>query len=170
MSMSSITLLSGFKSAKAMAEALIWFDMFSAELMLLGFISLLITVGTKPISMICIPEKAANIMLPCKEYDKDDDSEKDKDKDKVFHVLCSVITIALAKAKMGSHMKKTIFEEQTATALKKWRKAAKERNRQRKPATEANSCGFMVQRVAQHQVEALHQCICFRSTRTIQQT
>ncbi|XP_048230649.1 MLO protein homolog 1-like [Ricinus communis] len=77
MSMSSITLLSGFKSAKAMAEALI-----CAELMLLGFISLLITVGTKPISMICIPEKAANIMLPCKEYDKDDDSEKDKDKDK----------------------------------------------------------------------------------------
>jgi mlo protein len=37
-----------------------------AELMLLGFISLLLTVAQTPISKICIPESAANIMLPCK--------------------------------------------------------------------------------------------------------
>lgn len=35
---------------------------------------------------------------------------------------------------MGSHMKKTIFEEQTANALKKWQKAAKDRRRLRKAA------------------------------------
>lgn len=33
---------------------------------------------------------------------------------------------------MGSHMKKSIFEEQTAQALKKWTKAAKERKKLRK--------------------------------------
>ncbi|XP_027154327.1 MLO-like protein 13 [Coffea eugenioides] len=36
------------------------------ELMLLGFISLLLTVFQGPISRICIPPHAANIMLPCK--------------------------------------------------------------------------------------------------------
>lgn len=34
--------------------------------MLLGFISLLLTAGQGPISKICIPAKAGNIMLPCK--------------------------------------------------------------------------------------------------------
>lgn len=38
--------------------------------MLLGFISLLITVGTKPISKICIPTKAGDTMLPCKKEAK----------------------------------------------------------------------------------------------------
>ena len=33
---------------------------------------------------------------------------------------------------MGSHMKKAIFEEQTATALKKWHQAAKNRKKLRK--------------------------------------
>ncbi|KAL3620744.1 hypothetical protein CASFOL_035656 [Castilleja foliolosa] len=36
------------------------------ELMLLGFISLLLTVSQGPISRFCIPEHLANIMLPCK--------------------------------------------------------------------------------------------------------
>jgi mlo protein len=34
--------------------------------MLLGFISLLLTVAQAPISNICIPKSAANILLPCK--------------------------------------------------------------------------------------------------------
>lgn len=34
--------------------------------MLLGFISLLLTIGQAPISKICIPAKAGDIMLPCK--------------------------------------------------------------------------------------------------------
>lgn len=36
-----------------------------AELMILGFISLLLTFGEKYILKICIPEKAAASMLPC---------------------------------------------------------------------------------------------------------
>lgn len=34
--------------------------------MLLGFISLLLTVGTKYIAKICIPAKFGDVMLPCK--------------------------------------------------------------------------------------------------------
>ncbi|CAK9156290.1 unnamed protein product [Ilex paraguariensis] len=140
------------RQKKAMIEAL---EKIKAELMLLGFISLLITVGTKPISKICIPTKAGDIMLPCKkEYKEDYDKDKDKDKGNgndrrqllwyagdaitrrvlaavggddyctskgkvalisqsgvhqlhififvlaIFHVLYSVLTVALAKAKM----------------------------------------------------------------------
>ncbi|OAY85344.1 MLO protein [Ananas comosus] len=48
---------------KAMSEAL---EKLKAELMLLGFISLLLTAGQGQISKICIPAKAGNIMLPCK--------------------------------------------------------------------------------------------------------
>lgn len=45
---------------------------------------------------------------------------------------------------MGSHMKKSIFEEQTAKALKKWQKAAKERRRSRnKAAAGADKCSIM---------------------------
>uniref|UniRef100_A0A0E0PY17 MLO-like protein n=1 Tax=Oryza rufipogon TaxID=4529 RepID=A0A0E0PY17_ORYRU len=37
-----------------------------SHLMLLGFVSLLLTVAQAPISKICIPKSAANILLPCK--------------------------------------------------------------------------------------------------------
>ena len=37
-----------------------------AELMLVGFISLLLAVTQDPISGICISQKAASIMRPCK--------------------------------------------------------------------------------------------------------
>jgi mlo protein len=43
--------------------------------MLLGFISLLITVGQKPISKICIPKGAANIMFPCKKVDSQEEDD-----------------------------------------------------------------------------------------------
>ncbi|KAJ8629313.1 hypothetical protein MRB53_022636 [Persea americana] len=58
--------------------------------------------------------------------------------------LCSYITFPLYAlvTQMGSHMKKAIFEEQTAKALKKWRKAAKERSKQRKEGGEIAS-GYM---------------------------
>ena len=48
---------------------------FFAELMVLGFISLLLTFGQSYIAKICIPEKAADTMLPCnlrKETDEED--------------------------------------------------------------------------------------------------
>lgn len=43
---------------------------------------------------------------------------------------------------MGSHMKRAIFEEQTAKALRKWQKAAKERKKSRKAGAEGSSQGF----------------------------
>ncbi|KAI6690673.1 hypothetical protein NL676_027501 [Syzygium grande] len=50
--------------------------------------------------------------------------------------LCSYITFPLYAlvTQMGSHMKKAIFEEQMAKALKNWHKEAKVRNRQLKKA------------------------------------
>ncbi|KAK9164741.1 hypothetical protein Syun_005643 [Stephania yunnanensis] len=58
--------------------------------------------------------------------------------------LCSYITFPLYAlvTQMGSHMKKAIFEEQTAKALAKWRKAAKERKKMRRAGGEMSS-GFM---------------------------
>ncbi|GJN30171.1 hypothetical protein PR202_gb18457 [Eleusine coracana subsp. coracana] len=51
------------RQKKALREAL---EKIKAELMLMGFISLLLAVGQTPISKICIPKKAGNIMKPCK--------------------------------------------------------------------------------------------------------
>nr|XP_023889863.1 MLO protein homolog 1-like [Quercus suber] len=130
------------RQKKAMNEAL---EKIKAELMLLGIISLIITVSQIPISKICIPAKAGSIMLPCSKkgytgsggnrrkllwYDEDvtwrrvlaatagDDYCFKYGKVAlvsqsglhqlhififvlaVFHVLYSVITLVLAKAKM----------------------------------------------------------------------
>ncbi|KAK2657695.1 hypothetical protein Ddye_010747 [Dipteronia dyeriana] len=51
----------------------------------------------------------------------------------VLQILCSYITFPLYSlvTQMGSHMKKAIFEEQTAKALKNWQKAARQRKKQR---------------------------------------
>ncbi|KAF8026332.1 hypothetical protein BT93_F2962 [Corymbia citriodora subsp. variegata] len=135
---------------KAMMEAL---EKIKAELMLLGFLSLVLTVSTGLLSKICIPESYGETMLPCKSDHKnkdDDDHDPDHDHDRrkllslatdrmwrrslaasasddycskhgkislisqsglhqlhififvlaVFHVLYSVVTMALARAKM----------------------------------------------------------------------
>lgn len=50
------------KRKKALYESL---EKIKAELMLLGFISLLLTAGTSPITKICISEGAANSWHPC---------------------------------------------------------------------------------------------------------
>ncbi|KAK2988208.1 hypothetical protein RJ640_020690 [Escallonia rubra] len=63
-----------------------------------------------------------------------------------LHLLCSYITFPLYAlvTQMGSDMKQAIFEEQTAKALKKWQKAAKERKKARKAGGEdASSAGFI---------------------------
>ncbi|XP_031270072.1 MLO protein homolog 1-like [Pistacia vera] len=54
--------------------------------------------------------------------------------------LCSYITFPLYAlvTHMGSHMKKAIFEEQTAKAIKKWHQVAKERNKIRKAGRNNN--------------------------------
>ncbi|KAH7523384.1 hypothetical protein FEM48_Zijuj06G0005200 [Ziziphus jujuba var. spinosa] len=131
---------------KAMSEAL---EKIKAELMLLGFISLLLTVGTKYVTKICIPAKIGDTMLPCKFGNGKEDEEDDGGNNRrkllslaendiwrrvlapakeeycskygkvplitysglhqlhififvlaVFHILYSVVTIVLAKAKM----------------------------------------------------------------------
>ncbi|OMP09270.1 Mlo-related protein [Corchorus olitorius] len=68
------------RQKKAMLEAL---EKIKAELMLLGFISLLLTVGTLYIPEICIPKKVGNSMLPCKPKSgyAGDDGSKQKDDD-----------------------------------------------------------------------------------------
>ncbi|KAL2348711.1 hypothetical protein Fmac_002711 [Flemingia macrophylla] len=65
----------GKKQKKAMLEAL---DKVKAELMILGFISLLLTFGQSYIVKICISKKIASKMLPCPyNYKSASDSEEE---------------------------------------------------------------------------------------------
>lgn len=50
------------------------------ELMLLGFISLLLTVGTRYVTKICIPAKVGDTMLPCKLKDGKEEGSDDEGK------------------------------------------------------------------------------------------
>ncbi|KAE8715889.1 MLO-like protein 10 [Hibiscus syriacus] len=61
---------------RALFEAL---DKVKAELMVLGFISLILTFSRFYISKICIPTHLANTMLPCKANDKQDSSESSEE-------------------------------------------------------------------------------------------
>ncbi|KAH6768295.1 hypothetical protein C2S51_013631 [Perilla frutescens var. frutescens] len=66
------------RDKKAMIEAL---EKIKAELMLLGFISLLLTVGTTYVAKICVPKELGNKFLPCDEKQTDgDDDDDDKGK------------------------------------------------------------------------------------------
>lgn len=47
----------------------------NADLMLLGFISLLLTVSEKQIANICIPEGVAESFLPCQSLTSDEEEE-----------------------------------------------------------------------------------------------
>ncbi|XP_030523791.1 MLO-like protein 10 [Rhodamnia argentea] len=58
---------------RALYEAL---DKVKSELMILGFISLLLTFGQSYVSRICIPQKVADTMLPCRKDNKYDKSLK----------------------------------------------------------------------------------------------
>lgn len=68
----------------------------------------------------------------------------------------------LINLKMGTHMKKSIFEEQTSKALKKWQKAAKERKRLRelaggKGAGDVSNSGIMSpERTPSHNTSPVH--------------
>ncbi|KAF3674889.1 putative auxin response factor 3-like isoform X1 [Capsicum annuum] len=63
------------KRRKYLIQAL---DNIKTELMLLGFISLLLTVLQKPIAKICIPKGAAETFLPCQSLTTDDEEEEPK--------------------------------------------------------------------------------------------
>ncbi|KAL6493291.1 hypothetical protein OROGR_033050 [Orobanche gracilis] len=58
----------------ALVEAL---EKIKAELMILGFISLLLTFGQNYITQICIPEKLSNTMLPCEFKESQEEVEAD---------------------------------------------------------------------------------------------
>ncbi|KAL4591986.1 hypothetical protein LXL04_004963 [Taraxacum kok-saghyz] len=127
------------KNKKTLFEAL---EKIKSELMLLGFISLLLTVGQSFITNICISESLGDTWLPCskKDIDKEDadhhvtneeilsrrflmgatSGDKCKAQGKVpflssdalyelhmfifslalYHVICSIITLAFGRAKM----------------------------------------------------------------------
>ncbi|GJZ94507.1 MLO-like protein 8 [Tanacetum coccineum] len=69
------------KHKKSMFEAL---EKVKAELMVLGFISLLLTFSQSYIVKICIPDSVADTMLPCPVRDK---SQKDEKGGEVSHRL-----------------------------------------------------------------------------------
>ncbi|PPD69965.1 hypothetical protein GOBAR_DD33156 [Gossypium barbadense] len=108
----------------ALFEAL---DKVKAELMVLGFISLLLTFGQSYIARICIPIDVANTMLPCKSDSEKDTSESSEEEHRrrlkkgheplisveglhelhilifflaVFHVLYSFVTMMLGRLKI----------------------------------------------------------------------
>ncbi|KAL9146318.1 hypothetical protein ABFS82_13G102400 [Erythranthe guttata] len=111
----------GKKRRKSLLQAL---NRIKSDLMLLGFISLLLTVCEKQISEICIAEDVAESFLPCQSitsHDEEDEVEsKCLEKGKVslmsragvqqlqmlifflafFHVLSSFLTFSLGTAKM----------------------------------------------------------------------
>ena len=56
--------------------------------MLLGFISLLLTVGTSYVAKICVPKDLGNKWLPCDKKDKDDhDGDGDEGKNEHRRLL-----------------------------------------------------------------------------------
>ena len=57
---------------------------------------------------------------------------------------------------MGSHMKKSILEEQTAHALKKWQKAAKERRKLTKAEGDIASATLSGENAPTHGSSPLH--------------
>ncbi|XP_021294038.1 MLO-like protein 12 isoform X1 [Herrania umbratica] len=106
------------KRRKSLIQAL---DKIKSELMLLGFISLLLTVTEKRIANICIPKNVGESFLPCSDYSNDSEEEaKCEEQGKVsllsrrgvrelqylifvlafFHCLSCVLTFTLGMAKM----------------------------------------------------------------------
>ncbi|KAJ0974523.1 hypothetical protein J5N97_016488 [Dioscorea zingiberensis] len=69
------------RQKKAMNEAL---EKIKAELMLLGFISLLLTFGQAPISKICIPAGIGDIMLPCQKISSASTADDDQSRRKLL--------------------------------------------------------------------------------------
>ncbi|XVE87564.1 hypothetical protein DITRI_Ditri18aG0127700 [Diplodiscus trichospermus] len=79
---------------RALYEAL---DKVKAELMILGFISLLLTFGQSYIARICIPTNIANTMLPCKS-DSEEDTTKSSEEEHRRRLLWSEHRILAAAA------------------------------------------------------------------------
>ncbi|KAK3035358.1 hypothetical protein RJ639_033642, partial [Escallonia herrerae] len=106
------------KHKRALYEAL---EKIKSELMLLGFISLLLTVGQDPISKICIPKSVGTSWHPCQKDRFSDSEYEDSCAAKlhififvlaVFHVLYCIITLGLGRLKMR---KWKAWEDETKT-------------------------------------------------------
>ncbi|XP_048132578.1 MLO-like protein 12 [Rhodamnia argentea] len=107
------------KRKRSLIQAL---DKIKSELMLLGFISLLLTMTERPIANICIPKSVAETFLPCSSWESSEEEEETKclEQGKVsllsregvqqlqylifvlafFHSLSCMLTFALGMAKM----------------------------------------------------------------------
>ncbi|KAK8995554.1 hypothetical protein V6N11_075825 [Hibiscus sabdariffa] len=64
-----------FELPLSLSNEILTFNMITAELMILGFISLLLTFSQNYIARICIPKDVANTMLPCRADVKEDTSK-----------------------------------------------------------------------------------------------
>ncbi|XP_062095791.1 MLO-like protein 6 [Humulus lupulus] len=109
------------KRKKSLLEAL---DKIKSDLMLLGFVSLFLTITEKTIANICIPQSVGNTFLPCISIGVEEEEEEAKcaQQDKisllsrngvrqlqylifvlaVSHVFSCILTFALGMAKMRS--------------------------------------------------------------------
>ncbi|GLJ17825.1 hypothetical protein SUGI_0311720 [Cryptomeria japonica] len=121
---------------KALSRAL---KNIKAELMVMGFISLLLTIGQRPISEICISKSLGDTLLPCSKEETSAEHTKRLDQSghcakkgkvplisqeglhqlhififalAVFHVLSCIMTMALGQAKMN---KWKTWEQETKT-------------------------------------------------------
>ncbi|KAL3808856.1 hypothetical protein ACJIZ3_000202 [Penstemon smallii] len=112
------------KKKSSLYEAL---DKIKVELMLLGFLSLLLTVGQGPLVAICIPRNIGHSWQPCNYVEDDDDNENPRYRDRcassgrgvqfvsaygihqlhififvlaVSHILYCLVTLGLGRLKM----------------------------------------------------------------------
>lgn len=114
-------LLAKFLQRKRKRSLLHALNKIKSDLLLLGFISLFLTVGQKPISNICIPKGVVESFLPCENLTSDDEEDsKCQEQEKMslmstkgaqelqmlifvlafFHVLSCILTFSLGMAKM----------------------------------------------------------------------
>ncbi|XP_062161594.1 MLO-like protein 12 isoform X2 [Alnus glutinosa] len=108
------------KRRKPLIQAL---DKIKSELMLLGFLSLLLNVSERPIARTCIPKSVSETFLPCKNLTASDAVEETKCSEQgkvsllsrggvqelqylifmlaVFHIFSCILTFSLGMAKMN---------------------------------------------------------------------
>lgn len=86
-----------------------------AKLMLLGFISLIITLGTQYIAKICIPVSTGDIMLPCKKVEVSDSDDDSNDRRKLLSFDDNVVEWrrVLAAASGGDYCSQKVIKNRS---------------------------------------------------------
>ncbi|KAG6744095.1 hypothetical protein POTOM_052804 [Populus tomentosa] len=95
---------------RALYEAL---EKIKSELMLLGFMSLLLTIGQGPISEICVPKSVGATWHPCKKQEKDPSEDENGGSDKCAEKACCLDSF---KAKACTMRKWKKWEIETTTS------------------------------------------------------